>query len=368
MKLPILELKRIGGINNKDKNQIFQLTRKKTVANFFLLPKPNIFSMFSENKLKSDSLNKESQYTQRHTKHNNNIITSTKSKLINLNKSKNDIFIGGISKNKNKNDYLSSYNCKSSNRITSNEIESTEEDSDKNNNYEKYIKKTLNSFKIKKEISSFLYSSPDKQKRLINFLSHKFNKKNNNNIDSNINNDNINFANIHKIKIKKRLINIKENDKNELDNSFNEKDNDLDEDKTNLKEFSLFSLFIGNKSERVQNRIKCMKNINKNKYIECWDNNLLKNILPKNIKPKSDMNFKSVESDNNSFRSRQGDSFFQLNGVNTLNLNSINTNIINRYKYQYQYNLDKNKKQRAFQNDLYLFNSKRLTRSSSNLK
>ena len=254
MKLPILELKRIGGINNKDKNQIFQLTRKKTVANFFLLPKPNIFSMFSENKLKSDSLNKESQYTQRYMNPNNNI-TSTKSKLINLNKSKNDIFNGGISKNKNNNDYLSSYNCKSSNRITSNEIESTEEDSDKNNNYEKYIKKTLNSFKIKKEISSFLYSSPDKQKRLINFLSHKFNKKNNNNIDSNINNDNINFANIHKIKIKKRLINIKENDKNELDNSFNEKDNDLDEDKTNLKEFSLFSLFIGNKSERVQNRI-----------------------------------------------------------------------------------------------------------------
>ena len=80
------------------------------------------------------------------------------------------------------------------------------------------------------------------------------------------------------------------------------------------------------------------------------------------------MNFKSVESNNNSFRSRQGDSFFQPNGANTSNLNSINTNIINRYKYQYKYNFDKNKKQRAFQNDLYLFNSKRLTRSSSNLK
>ena len=368
MKLPILELKRISGINNTDKNQLFQLTRKKTVANFFLLPKPNNSSIFSDNKLKSESLNKESHYTQRHMNINNNsnIINITKTKLVDLNKSKSDIF-GSINKNKMNNDYLNSYNCKSSNRITSNEIESTEEDSDKNNNYEKYIKRTLNSFKIKKEISSFLYSSPDKQKRLINFLSHKFNKNNNNNIDANINNDNINYENFHKIKIKKRLINIKENDKNDLDNSFNEKDNDLDEDKTNLKEFSLFSLFIGNKKEKVQNRIKCMKN-SKNKYIECWDNNLLKNILPKNIKPKYELNYKSIESNNNSFRSKQGDSFFQLNGVNALNLNSINTNTINRYKYQYQYNFEKNKKHRSFQNDLYLFNSKRLTRSSSNLK
>ena len=34
----------------------------------------------------------------------------------------------------------------------------------------KYIKNTFNSFKIKNEISSYLYSSPEKQMRIMNYL------------------------------------------------------------------------------------------------------------------------------------------------------------------------------------------------------
>ena len=55
MKLPILELKGIGSINN-NKKHLFKLKRIKTIANFFLLQKHNISSIFSENKLKSEIL------------------------------------------------------------------------------------------------------------------------------------------------------------------------------------------------------------------------------------------------------------------------------------------------------------------------
>ena len=83
------------------------------------------------------------------------------------------------------------------------------------------------------------------------------------------------------------------------------KDNkdDSDEDKTNLKEFSLLSLIMGNKKEkRNQNKAKSLKNsnekFNKKKLIECWDNNLLKNVLPKYVKAKPNIKLKSTESRN----------------------------------------------------------------------
>ena len=364
MKLPILELKGIGSINN-NKKHLFKLKRIKTIANFFLLQKHNISSIFSENKLKSEILPKENHFSQRY---NNNVINNSKKiKLTELIKFKNAFF--NRNKNRNNNDNLNSYNCKSSNRITLNDI-STEEESAKNNNYEKYIKNRLNSFKIKKEISSFLYSSPEKQKRLINFLSKKFNKEYNNDVSTSVNLDKGNIRNVNLIKIKKRLINIKENDINELDESIIQEDNDQDEDKTNLKEFSLLSLYIGNKKEKIQNKVKYMRD-NKNKYIESWDNNLLKNILPKNIKSEPELNIKNIKNYNNkykdySFRRRKIEPFFQL-GMNSFNRNSVNNNMMNRYKYQYQYNFENNKKNKEFRNNHYLYNSKKLARSYSNL-
>ena len=362
MKLPILELKRMEQIINNRKN-LYKLTRKKSLANFFLYPKNNISSIFSENKLKWEALHKDNNNSQRYTNLHNN----TKSKLIDLSKARNEFFNNSLNKNKNNTNYLCSYNCKSSNKITSNEMDSTEEESSKINNYERYIKKTLNSFKIKKEISSFLYSSPDKQKRLINFLSLKFFKNNNNNDKIN-KNDEKNIKNNQLIKIKRKLIKEGESDKKEmeLEDSILNDNNEYDEDKTNLKEFSLFSLFINKKKDKIQNRMKYMRN-DKMKYIECWDNNLLKNILPKNLKSQSELNIKSSESNNkdNSFGSILGSSFSKLSNIKTLNINSNNNNVNNKYKYQYQYNFPKEKKKRGFRNNFYLFNIKRLTRSSS---
>ena len=227
---------------------------------------------------------------------------------------------------------------------------STEEESAKNNNYEKYIKKTLNSFKIKKEISSFLYSSPDKQKQLIDFLSDKFNKINRKYANININNNGKNIKNNQLIKIRKKLIKIKGNERKDLDESMNQKDEEYDEDKTNLKEFSLFSLFIGKKKEKMQNKIKFTRG-GENKYIECWDNNLLKNVLPKYVKAKPNIKLKSTESRNRynrykeySYQSKQEGTFFKSFIIDPLKVNSVDGNLNNKYKYLYKYNFEKQKK------------------------
>ena len=366
MKLPILELQRISQINN-NKKCLFKLSRKKSSANYFFIPKNNISSIFSEKKLKWEEIPKESHRSHRYM----NIHNNSKSKLIEFYKAKNEFLNNNINKNKNNLNYLSSYNCKSSNKITYNDMEnSTEEESAKNNNYEKYIKKTLNSFKIKKEISSFLYSSPDKQKQLIDFLSDKFNKINRKYANININNNGKNIKNNQLIKIRKKLIKIKGNERKDLDESMNQKDEEYDEDKTNLKEFSLFSLFIGKKKEKMQNKIKFTRG-GENKYIECWDNNLLKNILPKNIKSHSELNLKSSESNNryddNSFGSKHGDSFYQLDGKKPLKMKSGNNMFVNKYKYQYIYDFEQNKNNKIFRKNYYHYSTKRLTRSSSNL-
>ena len=356
MKLPILELRKISRISQNKKHCI-NLGKKKSFLHHFLLPNNNISSNLTERKLKYEILSPNSSNTQRYT----NLDNTTKSKLIDLTKSRSELFNSLVTKN-NANSYLNSYICKSSNRITSNDIDSSDDETYQQNNYETYIKKSLNSFKIKKEISSFLYSSPDKQKRLIHYLSRKFN---NNNSNSNINNK---IGKKQMTKIKKIFFNLKDDDKKEIDESQNE-DNDRDEDKTNLKEFSLFSLFMGNKNIKTHSRINHIRNF-KEKFAECWDNNILKNILPQNIKNQSYINLKSNESnkkyEENSFRSKNGKSYI-LNKLNQFNLNSYNTNNMNRYKYEQRYLFKNNKKIKGLNNIHYLLIDKKITRSASNL-
>lgn len=353
MKLPILELRKISRINQNKKHCI-NLGKKKTFLHHFLLPNNNFSSNLTERKLKYEILSPNSSNTQRYTNFDN----TTKSKLIDLTKSRSELFNSLVTKN-SANSYLNSYICKSSNRMTSNDIDSSDDETYQQNNYETYIKKSFNSFKIKKEISSFLYSSPEKQKRLINYLSHKFNKNNNN---GKINNP---IGKKQMTKIKKIFFNLKDEDKK--DDSQND-DNNKDEDKTNLKEFSLFSLFMSNKNKNTQSKINHIRNF-KEKFAECWDNNILKNILPQKIKNQSYINLKSTESnkkyEENSSRSKNGKSYV-LNKFNQLNLNSCNKNNMNRYKYEQKYLFKNPKKIKGLNNINYLLNDKKITRSASN--
>ena len=356
---------------NDNKKLLFKFTKKKNLLNRFMPRKNNISSIFTGKKFKWEDLPKDNFRSQRYIKINE----QKQSKLNNLTKRRKNFLDNSLNRNKSNINYLSSYYCKSSSRMTLNDMDNTDDDeSSKNSNYEKSIIKALNSFKIKKEISSFLYSSPDKQKRLINFLSDRFShmKSDINKIPNNyLQNNESNFNDNKLLKIRRKLIKIKENENKKLDESMIEEKNEDDEDKTNLKEFSLFSLFIGKKKDKIQNKIKYMRN-DKKKLIECWDNNLLKNVLPKNIKNHYELNnLKSSETNNkdNSFGSKNGDSFYQNKGMNILNTLNINPgyNNLNRYKYQYKYKFQQDKKERGFRNNYYLLNYKRLIRSSSNL-
>ena len=85
---------------------------------------------------------------------------------------------------------------------------------------------------------------------------------------------------------------------------------DEDEDKTNLKDESLYSLFFHkDKNEKKENFEE--KNIIKNiKRMKCWNNNILKDILPQNIKNyfeyKSQKLLQNDNCNNNTFRKISG--------------------------------------------------------------
>ena len=322
MKLPIITIKKIRKIkhnnftNNDLLKEVNNIDKKKYYLNYFNFPNNNISSILSTKKSKFELFNNNQQgshriRTQRHYHYNNNNNNSKKT----------------FYKEKEiENEIINNYQ------------------------YEKYIKNTLSSFKIKKEISSFLYSSPDKQQRFINILSNKFN---NNTSNKNENNNKM-------VKIRRRFIKLKQTSLEKNENKENKLDNEKDEDKINLKEFSLFSLFIGNKNKiknkKIHNKMNFMRN---NNNIECWDNNLLKNILPQN--------FKSFQTNNNNITN--SDEIQYSSGLNTLNINNnkiYNYNSNNmKYKYKYKYNFECDVLNNKNINNLILY-TKRLTRSSSN--
>ena len=353
MKLPLLDLKRICKINT-NKKHLFNLVRKKALTNRLLIPINNISSILTENKPKGINLSNNQPISQKYAN-----INSYKSKLMDFTKSKNEILNNAINPVEISKNHLSLSNFKQMSRINSLDMDSTEEDSSKYNNYEKYIRKTLNSFKIKKEISSFLYSSPDKQKRLLNFLTHKLSPRDNNNTNNNTLKNNIST-----LREKRKFIKIKINEKKEQ--NLSQDNNDADEDKTNLKEFSFVS--IGNKNRNLLSGIKSKRNETK-KYIECWDNNLLKNILPQKINNRYGIKFKStsnnIKINEYLHRNKFGNSTCKKFGTNSnvLHFNSLNRYIADSYKYQYKF--QRNKKIKNKISSIYLIKARKLCRSSS---
>jgi len=299
MKLPSLQyIKRIQKMNSKDK-RFNNKVKKYNLLNYFLLPNNNISSILSEkNKKIETDFRKTTQYS--------NNINFIKQKSSFINKTNTPFF------NNQKNKYFNSFKSKKNEiNITNHKINEDEED--KNNKYLKYIKNTLNSFKIKKEISSYLYSSPEKQTRIINYLSLNLNKLTPKKI-ININKERKDSKKIRKIKVMKRFI------KSEFNLEYdNEKDKD--EDKTNLKEITFFPLFTKDKNIPTK-KIKYLRNKDRN-YIESWDNNLLKNILPQNIKFHDEL-----ESYERKIPKR---------GLTTLNIN-----VMNEKEYNIKYNSEKN--------------------------
>ena len=178
----------------------------------------------------------------------------------------------------------------------------------KNNNTDEYnnnkddddsiekLKNPLNSFKIRKEISSLIFSSPENQNKFINYI---------------INGTSYNYSSSkEKSKtISKRLI-IPVNSRQKMKLKLLNEEKDEDEDKTNLKDESLYSLFFHkDKNEKKENFEE--KNIIKNiKRMKCWNNNILKDILPQNIKNyfeyKSQKLLQNDNCNNNTFRKISG--------------------------------------------------------------
>ena len=162
MKLPMLDLKKINRLN-LNKKSVLNLEKNRHFINKFIPQENSIFTNLTDRKRSLDASTRNCYQTQKIFRINNSI----KEKLSYYTKIKDESI-----NCKNTTNSVNSYNYKSSSRTSINNGDNNYNDneSSKSDNYEKYIKKVLSSFKIKKEISSFLYSSPDKQKRLINIL------------------------------------------------------------------------------------------------------------------------------------------------------------------------------------------------------
>lgn len=147
------------------------------------------------------------------------------------------------------------YNNSNNNNRSSNSHEKTET---KKYNI-KYLKNPFSSNKIKREISSFIFSSRENQVKFIKYL---LNKSDRNNIDNNM--EKYYFSRVRK-KSKKLFLKGKDSPK--------------DEDKTRLKDGSLYTIFFGKKQKLLfKNKEKVLKSFGS------WNNKLLKNLLPQRIK------------------------------------------------------------------------------------
>ena len=285
MKLPFVHLKNIKKIKEK-KCLIFR--NKENLLNNLFYPNNSINLGANDIKIKIPKFAQDFKHrTQksinrlrlRNEKENRkkeikNFFLSTNISTINNNKT-NSIHIN--KKNNNTDEY---YNNK---------------DDDDDDIIEK-LKNPLNSFKIRKEISSLIFSSPENQNKFINYI---------------INGTSYNHSSSkEKSKtISKRLI-IPVNSRQKMKLKLLNEEKDEDEDKTNLKDESLYSLFFHkDKNEKKENFEE--KNIIKNiKRMKCWNNNILKDILPQNIKNyfeyKSQKLLQNDNCNNNTFRKISG--------------------------------------------------------------
>ena len=347
MKLPYLELKKIEQIKN-NKHKIY--LRPKNILNN--LPNNSISSVLYNNSIKTQTITQTYNKSQRRIKK----ISQKKEKVddkINLKKFFLNHDISLIQHNDNSNNNKSNYN--NSNNNSNNKSSYANENSGRNYEYingNKYIKNPFNSFKIRKEISSFIYSSPENQIKFINYIMNKSDNNTINNMDNN--KSNILFP------ITKKKKKIKE--------SYDEKEKD--EDKINIKDVSLFTLFFGksNKGNKCEKTpiSNMKKNINSS---ESWDNKLLKKILPKNIKNYYEYKYQNEVNycRNSKLKKIKKASYFRNNAYKTLKSMSnkrgkTNYNFNEKFRKINMLFLNKGKQK---DNNIAIKSMRKLSRSSS---
>jgi hypothetical protein len=209
---------------------------------------------------------------------------------ISLNKHNNSNNQNNISLNKS-NNIKTQINSNYHNNNNNNKSINVYENIDYHNNEIKYIKKTFSSNKIKKVISSFLFSSPKNQIKFINCIMNKSEKKKI--IDKSI--QKLKYP--RKIKKKNIRLYLEENEK--------------DEDKIIFKDRSLFTLF----SPKEKHKYKDKKKI---KSFRCWNNQLLKSLLPENIKNYYEYHKPQKEVKNVSKLKRTKVMYFRNDGYKTI--------------------------------------------------
>ena len=339
MKLPFLELKKIPPI--KSERQIIYLRQNNNNLNNLVLPNNSISSILNNN----------------YINYINNNLASMTNDYQRTQKNINELFYKKAKtkeKIKTKKFFLKNHINSFNDNISNNKINIYENNNDEYKYKKKYIKNPLDSFKIRNEISSFIYSNPQNQIRFIKYIMM-------NRSENKINDENINDKLLLPINAKKKT-------KIKLVKKNGETKKEKDEDKIHFKESSLFSLFFNNKNKDKNKD----KNNNKTKYdirnrniksIESWDNNLLKNILPSNIKNYYDYKYQNLINNNNyelNSNKKNKVKYYRNNGCQTINsiytirnatkydfdgkYKKINKILLNKEKQDIKYKIKKNKK------------------------
>mgnify|MGYP006873074757 CR=1 FL=1 len=223
------------------------------------------------------------------------------------------------------------------------------------------LKNPLNSFKIRKEISSLIFSSPENQNKFINYMLNGSSYNNNSSKEKSKS-------------ITKRLV-IPVNSRQKMKLKLLNEEKEIDEDKTNLKEETLYSLFFhnDNKNENKKENIEEQNIIKNIKRMKCWDNNVLKDILPQNIKNyfefKSQKVLQNDNYNNNTFRKIRG--IYHRNNNRLKTLLSVNDKT-DKLKYNFGDSGEKYKKinnillnKQKKNYNIKIRRNKRLLRSSS---
>ena len=325
MKLPVIELAKIKQI--KPIRQVIYL-RQNDNLNYLILPNNNISSTFNEQKSKMENLTQDYEKTQRKIIN----IFNKKVKMVEKNKVKKLVF-------KNSNSLI---NNPTNLSINNYEYKNDSKEYKRKNKIK--LQNPFNSIKIRNEISSYIYSSPENQIRFINYIM----KNKSNNMENNYKNKIIQTLDHDKLiyPIKKqnpKIVKIIKED--------NKKD--IDEDKINEKESSLLFLLLENKKKPKEQKDIKSSRVNKKNCIESWDNNLLKNILPKNIKEYHH------ENKNIQFVFHRNKGYKVLNSNNSIN--KTRYDIENKYKKFKNFLLNKNKRD----NKIEIKSFKKWARSSS---
>ena len=190
MKLPFLELKKLN--QGKPHNHLIYL-RKNHNLNNLILPNNSITSVLNDNNIKFENLTQGYHKTQRFI----NDLLQKKGKTIEKIRTKKYFINNNISL------------INSNSNISSNQTNNNNQNNNNNDKENEYIKNPFNSFKIRNEISSFIYSSPKNQIRFINYIMNKSGNnifyENNNQNNQNIQNKTIlNNKLMFPIKIKKK--------------------------------------------------------------------------------------------------------------------------------------------------------------------